>query len=445
MSLDVISLIGILIGLIGIMYLAYKGLSLLIVGPVMSFIVLLFALNALDPVEGLLGAYSSSFANFMKNNFLLFLFSSIFGKMTGDSGAGTTIAIKMAGLIEKSGEKNKTYKTIIVLTAITAVLTYGGINAFVVVFTMVSIMKPMFEELDIPWHYSIACIVFGAQSFVSSMLPGAPSVANLIPMKYLGTTPKAGPVLGILSAVMMIILGCIYLKWSIKKSEAKGERFLPTGAEISKLYTNKEDMHFEQESLIKALIPSIVLLAGLNIFDLEPIVALVIGDVVSYVLFKSKYENVGKTLSQGAENAAKTIVGVCAVVGFGGAVAEVPGYQMVVGALDKIPGPPIIQLVIAINVIAGITGSASGGIGIAMETFAKRFLDMGINPEIIHRMSVMSAYGIDSLPHNGSVINMLNTLRLTHKEGYGHVFWLTVAIPIIVVVFSIVLVQIGIV
>lgn len=453
MDAGVISLIGIIVGLAGLMYLAFRGTSLLIVGPLMSFVTLLFAWGSIDPVQGLLGPYSTSFANFAKSNFLLFLLSSIFGKMTGDSGAGRTIAVKMSIFLNKVGVKDKRFATVMIITAITMILTLGGISSFVVIFTMVSIMKPMFEELDIPWHLSLAGIAFGAQTITATMLPGSPAIQNLIPMQYLGTTPKAAPMLGILCAIITVVLCIIYVKFAVTKTAKKKEGFLPSGAAINEYFEAQGDNNdavrikaeAENESFLKAIAPSAVLLICLNVFNLVPIVSLALGNVASYILFRNKYTDAGKTVSDGAQNAVRSIIGVCAVVGFGGVVNAVPGYQLVVDAMGNLPGPPIIQLVVAANIIAGITGSASGGLGIALETMGERFLDMGINPEVIHRVSAMSSYGLDSLPHNGSVINMLNTSRLTHKEAYGHTFWLTVVIPVFVSVFSVIFVQMGII
>ena len=91
---------------------------------------------------------------------------------------------------------------------------------------------------------------------------------------------------------------------------------------------------------------------------------------------------------------------VSAVVGFGAAVELAPGFQYLIDNLDKIPGPPLLQLALATNIVAGITGSASGGEAIALTVFADRFLALGVAPDIIHRIVCISCYGLDSLPHN---------------------------------------------
>lgn len=451
MTAQIISLIGILISLALIMYLAYKGVNLLVVGPLCSLICCIFAIGSIDVVQdGMLTAYATGLGNYAKSNFLLFILGAIFGRLTGDSGTGKTIALKLANALNHINMKTRWARiatTVLLISLITTILTLGGVSSFVVIFTMVGIMKPLFEAQNIPWHLSLCGITIGSQVFTSTMIPGSPAVQNLIPIEFLGTDAKAAPVLGLASAAVSIIFCVIYVIYVSKKAEKDGEGYLPTGAVINETLTNYVDVK-EAETItwgqfIKALIPSAVLLIVLNVFDFAPVSALFTGIVVNLVLYWNKIPDVMKSLGEGAFSGTKTLMGVCAVVGFGNVVKIVPGYEFVCGLMDKVPGPPIVQLVIATNIIAGITGSASGGLSIALETFGQRFLDMGISAPVVHRVSAMACYGLDSLPHNGSVINMINTAGLTHKNSYKHFLWCTVIIPVFVSVFSIVFVEMG--
>ena len=451
MTAQIISLIGILVSLALIMILAYKGVSLLIVGPLCSLVCLLFAWGSVDIVQqGMLTSYSTAFGNYAKNYFLMFALGSMFGRLTGESGTGKTIALKLATILNKARLKTRGARialTVLLIALITTILTLGGVSSFVVIFTMVGIMKPLFEAQDIPWHLSLCGITIGSQVFTATMVPGSPAIQNLIPIEYLGTDAKAAPVLALASAAVSIIFCVIYVIVVSKKAEREDERFLPTGEVISQ--TLKSDIDIEEGKNISwgafflALVPSIVLLVCLNALNWAPQVALFAGCLVNIALYFRKIPNVMNALGEGAFSGCRTLVGVCAVVGFGNVVKIVPGYEFVVSCMDSIPGPPIVQLVIATNLIAGITGSASGGLAIALETFGQRFLDMGISPEIIHRVSAMSCYGLDSLPHNGSVINRINTAGLTHKNAYKHFLWCTVIIPVFVSVFSVLFVQMG--
>ena len=197
-------------------------------------------------------------------------------------------------------------------------------------------------------------------------------------------------------------------------------------------------------SLLKALAPSIVLLIVLNVLQQSAITALAAACVATYILFHKDLKDLRKSIADGSSNALFSIGNVCAVTGFGGVVSSVSAYGLVLSALDSLPGPPIVQLIVAVNICAGVTGSASGGLGIALESLSQRFLDMGLNPQVIHRIAAMSSGGLDSLPHNGAVINTLTVTRLGHKYGYLNYFVMTVVIPIICTIVAAILSQMGI-
>lgn len=194
---------------------------------------------------------------------------------------------------------------------------------------------------------------------------------------------------------------------------------------------------------IKALAPSVVLLVAMNVFNIEPFVSLALGCLVCGVLYRNKFDNLGKTFGSGCSSTMKSIMNVAAVVGFGAAVELAPGFEYMIANLDKIPGPPLVQLCLATNLVAGITGSASGGEAIALNLFADRFLAMGISPAIIHRIVCISCYGLDSLPHNGSAINRLNYTRMTHRQAYYHEFFLGALFPFINSFLAVFLASIG--
>lgn len=439
MDQAVISLFGILLGLVFLVVAAYKGHSLLLISPLAASVVIL--ISGQNIIEMLTSAYMPKFSSFATNYFLIFLLSAIFGKILGDSGAAKYIAHCISKLARKFPGREKLL-AVSSLVLISAVLTYGGISLFVVMFTMVAIGKSLLEDLDIPWSM-YTCSTLGSGCFTMTMLPGTPAIQNLIPMKYFGTTATAAPVIGILCTLLALILGIGWIYFELKRFERKGIGFLPSGAEIAKVDIKTEEV--PEHNLLKCVLPSIVLLIVLNVFSQSPITALAAANIVAYIIFYKHLPNIKKTIADGAGNATTAIISTCAVTGFGGVVAAVSGYQLVLGALDKIPGPPIVQLIVAVNLAAGVTGSASGGLGIALDSLAGRFLDMGLNPQVLHRISAMSCGGLDSLPHNGVVINSLTITRLGHKYGYKNYLVMTVIIPLVCTVFAAILAQFGLV
>ncbi|MDH6364106.1 H+/gluconate symporter-like permease [Enterococcus sp. PF1-24] len=424
MSTGLLSLLGIIIGLVLLIGLSFRGLSLIILGPIVSAVVLLFSSENI--IEGLTGPYATAFANFAQSNFLLFLPAIILGQMLGECGAANDIAYAIANIASKS-KRNAKFATLMGLSVITAVLSFGGVSGFVVVFTVAPICKGLFKKLDIPWHFVIAILVYGG-SMWTAILPGSPAIQNLIPMDYLGTKPTAGPWIGIIIALWCIVTGALYIYWQLKRSERRNEGFSETGAAIDKVWPDDATIE-EHGSVLKALMPSIVLIVTMNLFGFEPEVALFLGVITCAVLYYNKFDNLSNLLTESGKKTATTVINVCAVVGFGGIIKEVAGFQFLIDGLDAVPGPPLIQLALATNLIAGITGSASGGEGIALEVLAPQYVSMGINPDVIHRIVNISCYGLDSLPHNGSVITRLNHTKLSHKTGYYHEFILGAILP----------------
>lgn len=429
MDPGMLSLIGILAAMVVLVVGSIKGMPIMVIGPISAVIV--FAFSGLPIIENMKGAYAEDFGGFAVSNFLLFLPACILGSMLGDCGAAQDIATKIGHVAQNIGGKHAKYWVIMGLSLITALLSFGGVSGFVVIFTIAPICREIFKKLDIPWHFIIAVAVYGG-SMWTAILPGSPAVQNLIPIDYLGTEPTSAPMLGIIGAVTCIFFGAGYIWYVLRRNEKRGEGYLPTGALMEAEVPESGEALADDCSWItffRALTPSIALIVAMNVFGIEPFVSLTIGCVVCWLLYINRFENIFKTLSAGCTSTMKSIMNVSAVVGFGAAVEIAPGFQYVVDNLSAIPGSPLIQLCIATNLVAGITGSASGGEAIALNVFADRFLAMGVSPDVLHRVVCVSCYGLDSMPYNGSAINRLNYTRLDYKRGYIHEFILGAIFP----------------
>jgi len=167
----------------------------------------------------------------------------------------------------------------------------------------------------------------------------------------------------------------------------------------------------------------VVVIVMLNFFKLDAVLALSGGTAVCLLFFWKNFNNILDSLNKGAVNTVIPIVNTCADVGYGMAVAATAGFKVVSAWLLTLPMNPIVSLSIATNVMAAITGSASGGLGIVLETLSKQYLDMGLNPELIHRIATISSGCFDAMPHNGVVITFLAVAGLTHMNAYKHVFF----------------------
>ncbi len=446
MNVGIISLISIIIALCLMMFFAVKGLSLLVIGPLVSALVLF--MSGMNVMDGLTGAYSSSLGNFVISNFLLFLSASLFGHILGECSAAEDIAYGLTKQIDKIKVGNKKFWTLLILTAVFAILTYGGVSAFVIVFTMVPLTKRIFKKYDIPWQYYMVVHSLGANNFTASSLPGTPSVQNLIPIDYFGTTPMAAPKMGIITSIFSLVLGLIYMRYCLNKSEKRQEGFLPTGELINETILeedSKNEANREHGSFLKAILSPVVVLVFMNIVNLPASASLTLGIVACIILYYKNFDNLYKTLGDGTMNGVKTLVTVAAIVGFGGVITSVPAYDMIVSGIDKIPGSPLIQFVLAVNIVAGMTGSASGGESIALEAFGSKFVSMGFDPAGLHRIVAIACHGFDSVPWGGSIVNQLNVAKLTHKQGYKHVFVVSALIPFVTALFAVFLYHLGII
>jgi H+/gluconate symporter-like permease len=114
--------------------------------------------------------------------------------------------------------------------------------------------------------------------------------------------------------------------------------------------------------------------------------------------------------------------------GFGAVIAALPGFLIVADALREIPDP-LVNEAVTVTALAGITGSASGGMSIALAAMADTFVanaqSAGIPMDVLHRIAAMASGGMDTLPHNGAVITLLAVTGLTHRQAYKDIFAIT--------------------
>ena len=415
MDVSTISTIGIVVSLIFIIVLALKGWHIILIAPLAAIIVALF--SSMNVVQTLYGPYMTGFVGYAGKFYLLFLAGSLFGKFMEDSGAARAIA---EGLLKVIGRKSA-IAAIWASGIIAIVLTYGGVSLFVVVFVLIPISRPMFKDLNIPWHMFTISFAIGIGSVTMTMLPGSPQVLNIMPTKYMASTPMAAPALGIIASILVLIFSFLYTMYAVKQYKKKGEGYVaPSGVGL----VSVADVTMEKlPNVWLSIIPLIVVIVLLNVLKLDAVVALAAGCLVCYVFFFKNFKSILDTLTKGAVNTVIPIINTCADVGYGMAVAATAGFKVVTAWLLTLPMHPIISLSIATNIMCAITGSASGGLGIILATLSAKYVALGLNPELIHRISTMSAGCFDAMPHNGVVITFFAVAGLTHMNSYKHMFF----------------------
>ncbi len=435
-------MIGLIGGLVLLIVLTMRGMNLLIAGPLSALLVALTSGMPLFPQlvkEGeinFVGNYMSGFTGFVTSWYLMFLLGAIFGKVMEDSGAADSVS---KWIVEKLGMK----RAVLAIVLACAVLTYGGVSLFVVAFSVYPMAVSLFKQANLPRRFIPAALAFGSVTFTMTSA-GSPEIQNWIPIDYLNTSPYAGWEVSLIVAVLMAVFGYWWLRKIITKAVRNGEHFVEREADP------RTEEGRELPHPLLSLIPLVVVLVCSFVFhnslmQSALIIALLSGIIATYVLNRRYFKDFWGALSEGTMGALIAIGNTAAVVGFGGVAKAAPAFNVAVEAMTSIPGSPLIGGAIAVSVIAGMTGSASGGQAIALPLLAPHYMDAGVNPEALHRVVAISSGVLDSLPHNGYVVTTINAIcGETHKDAYGSVAAMTVVVPLVGLAVAIALFTFGV-
>jgi H+/gluconate symporter-like permease len=393
--------------------------------------------------------FMKKMVGFVENYFPVFMLGAVFGKVIEISGFSKSIVSSVISLVGRE-------RAMLSIVIVCAVLTYGGVSLFVVVFAVYPFAAEMFRQSSIPKRLIPGTIALGAFTFTMDALPGSPQIQNIIPTTFFGTNTWAAPWLGVIGAVFILAVGMTYLQWLRRSAAAAGEGY---GTDLK-----NEPEPYEAETLPNpwiALAPLVVVGVMNKVFtDLipkfygkshefaltegaKPIItevgkvtaiwaveaALILG-ILTVVVFawkavSARFADASKAAIAGSLLAS---MNTASEYGFGGVIAALPGFMIIADTLKTIPNP-LINEAISISALAGITGSASGGMSIALAAMADTFIAnanaAGISLEMLHRVASMASGGMDTLPHNGAVITLLAVAGLTHKQSYKDIFAIT--------------------
>lgn len=416
---ETIQTLGILLGILAIVYMAMKGLSIFVAAPLASILIILT--NRMDFFASLVGRESSfltGLAGFVISFLPVFLLGAILAKYMEESGAAQSIAQK---IIEKTGT-DRPFPVLAAVLVITAILTYGGVSLFVVMFVVLPLAKPLFKRLNIAWNLVSIPLMIGFGTFTMTMLPGTPAIQNVVPTAYLGTTLTAAPLLGLIGSVVAVGFGLWYARVALNKSIAQGETFSDPLAGGAKSEPEREIPPF-----FISILPVIVLIVviwGGSLLKVANIIliGLALAVVLSALLFNRWIADHKTVINQGAAGSIMPIFVTASTVGFGVVIALAPGFASIKQLILGMPGNPLISLSVASAAFGGITGSASGALGIVMPAFAESYLQMGIAPELIHRISAIASSAITIMPQTGVLLTFYALTGLSHKNSFKYPF-----------------------
>lgn len=433
MTLEWIGLLGSLALLI---FLTMRGVDLLLAAPLCALgLALSFGLPLLPPLaadgaDSFTTAYMTGFSGFIASWFFVFLLGSVFGKVMEDSGAADSVA---NWVVARFGARH----ALLAVIGACAILTYGGVSLFVVAFSVFPLALALFREAGLPRRFIPGAIGFGSVTFTMTSA-GSPEIQNWIPMQYLGTTPYAAWQVSLVVAVVMAVTGFVWLRWMIGRALGAGERYDVRDGDPQPKTGGLP--HPASGLLPLAAVLGVAFALHGRLGQSALIVALLAGVLTVLFVNRRYFLNLSHAVSSGTLGALIAIANTAAVVGFGAIARLSPAFGAAVDALTSLPGDPLVSASIAVTLIAGLTGSASGGQAIALPILAPHYLALGVDAGALHRVVAIASGGLDSLPHNGYVVTTIRGVcRETHKSAYWPMFCMTVIVPLLGLVLALVL------
>ena len=434
----IVSLIGILLGLVLLVYLAYRGHSIIWVAPVCALLVALMAGKNL--LDSYLVDYIGGTAAYIVSWFPAFFLGAVYGKIMDRTGSARSLANKMVALI---GSK----RALLAVILPCLLMTYGGISLFVVVFVIYPMGYAIYREANLPRTLLPGAIAFGAFGITMTCLPGSPQIQNIIPTTYYGTTAAAAPLMGLIAALLIAVPSYLYLDRKIRRARKNGECFVedPKYLESATEYKEQPKWHW-----LSGLVPLIVVVLMLNVLPgiLENsagialsssqaiVIALLGGIFVTVLMNLHQLKTLLPAVNEGANGSLTAIMNTACAVGFGTVVKSAAGFALLTTAMLSMPGSILFSEAVAVNVLAGATGSASGGMSIAIEALGPQFLEkaaqIGLDPAYLHRVASIASGGLDTLPHNGAVLTLLAVSNCKHKESYMDICVTSCIIPVVI-------------
>ncbi|MBL8223757.1 MAG: GntP family permease [Chromatiales bacterium] len=466
-------LLGILLALGVLMWLSFRGWSVLLLAPAAALLVAAFSAEPLLPHWT--ATFMGSAAGFVAQFFPLFLLGALFGKLMEDSGSVAAIARYMTATLG-------TGRATLAVVLAGALVTYGGVSLFVAFFVIGPMAQALFQAADIPRRLMPAAIALGTTTFTMTAMPGTPAIQNAIPMPFFGTTPFAAPGLGLIASAIMLAFGLAWLAYAERGARRRGEGFAAVAADVSEVASDplvrerattastfdppeagRGRISAREPGFIVAIAPLVVVVAAnllmsfvvlprLDLTFLEEerwaglslagssgvwsvLVALVCAIAALLLLNRSRLAAVRESMDAGANAAVLPVLSVASLVGFGAVVAAMPAFELVRDWVLSIQGGLLVSLALSTNILAALTGSASGGMTIALDALGATYLALaeaqGMDPAVLHRVAAIAAGTLDSLPHNGAIVTLLAVCGTTHRDSYFHIAMAVIVGPIV--------------
>jgi len=448
-----IGVLGILLSLALLMYLAYRGINVLLVAPILALLATVLG-GETRLLAVLTQVYMRSLGGFVTGYFALFMLGAILGRLMADSGSASAISRWIVGRL---GAR----QAVLAIVLAGAILTYGGVSVLVVIFAAYPVAVAIFRSSNTPKRFIPAAVLLGGATFTLSGIPGTPSIQNAMPIAFFGTDTFAAPGVGSIGGLVMFLFGAWWLNYRARQAAGAGEGYghHPLDAQDAAPATADPPLLIAFLPLVMVLVGNIAMtwwvipamdlaylkeprFGGVGVNDVRGLWALVtalgLANLTAIALHWSRWHDLRRSLNEGTFSSMLPIFNTASEIAYGAVIASLAGFATVQAALGALTSNVLVNEAIAVNIMAGITGSAAGGLGLALgmlgKTYSAAAVAAGISPELLHRVAAIACGGLDSLPHNGAVITMIAFCRLTHREAYFDIFMVSVVGPLLALV-----------
>jgi H+/gluconate symporter-like permease len=403
------------------MFFAYKGFSVLWVAPVCASLIVLLSGGKI--LETFTSTYMQGLAGYVAMWFPAFCLGAIYGKVMELTGSARSLG---QALVNRIGNKFAVLAVVIPCL----LMTYGGISLFVVVFVVYPMGYAIFRSANLPRTLLPGCIAFGAFGITMTATPGTPQIQNLIPMQFYGTTPMAAPVMSIVATLTIGLAGYFYLDFRARQEKKRNNGFI----EDPDFKESVQDVELPSWHWLAGLLPLVMVVIVLNVLKQHIVTSLISGILLCALMNFKQWKILLPAVSEGAKGSLIAIMNTSSEVAFGAVVRAMPGFLILSTAILNMPGGILLAEAISVNVLAGICGSASGGLSSALTALGPEFLAranaIGMDPALLHRIASLASGGLDTLPHNGAVLTLLTVSHCTHKQSYKDIGMVSALIPV---------------
>ncbi len=429
--MEMIYILGLVLGLAVLILMGFKGWGMVPTSIVASLVVIIT--NRMDLWEAISQHYGTFMKNYAGSYLMLFFLGTLFGAIMGSSGAAKAIACK---IVDALGTK----RALLVVVIISAILSYGGVSLFVIVFTLYPIALVLFKEGNVSKRLFPAALFAGCASFTMVGLPGTPAIQNIMPTETLGTTAYAAPLNGIIVSIIIFVLSILWLEWNDRQLKSRGIGFVPGPKDDPDAIDISDRTGLP--SFAAAIFPIIFVVA--YIFVLQQILkvkwdtnyiviqALALGCIITFAMFHKKITSFKNAANDAATNSLIALMNTAVITGFGGVVQGSQGFELVKEFALSLNMSPLISACLATALVAAACGSCSGGLSVFLAALGPQYLELcqaqGIPPAILHRSICWAGAGLDSLPHSGGYVTAIIYTDITPKESYPYFFVTNIAL-----------------